>query len=112
MDIVKIFLSHNSKYIDLAASLKNSLHALEVKPSTQLDVKISEEMEGATDWRQWIEDNVRSADIFLLLFPHASMDMSWCNYNWGVLRRQAQDRVHQKHRHTQPAAAFSTLSGL
>lgn len=83
MDPVKIFLSHNSKYIDLAASLKNSLHALEVKPSTQLDVRISEEMEGATNWRQWIEDNVRSADIFLLLYPHASMDMSWCNYELG-----------------------------
>src|SRR6185312_10947453 len=81
--MVRIFLSHNSKYIDLAASLKNSLHALEIKPSTQLDVRISEEMEGATNWRQWIEDNVRSADIFLLLYPHASMDMSWCNYELG-----------------------------
>ena len=64
MDPVKLFPSHNSKYIDLAASLKNSLHALEIKPSTQLDVRISEEMEGATNWRQWIEDNVRSADSF------------------------------------------------
>ena len=83
MDLVKIFLSHNTKYIDLATYLKNSLHALEIKPSTQLDVKLSEEMAGATDWRQWIEDNVRSADIFLLLFPHASIDMSWCTYELG-----------------------------
>jgi hypothetical protein len=83
VDIVKIFLSHNTKYIDLATYLKNSLHALEIKPSTQLDIKISEEMAGATDWRQWIEDNVRSADIFLLLFPHASIDMSWCTYELG-----------------------------
>ena len=83
MDIVKIFLSHNTKYIDLATYLKNSLHALEIAPSTQLDVKISEEMAGATDWRQWIEDNVRTADIFLLIFPHASIDMSWCTYELG-----------------------------
>jgi hypothetical protein len=83
MDPVKIFLSHNSKYIELATSLKNSLHALEIKPSTQLDIKISEEMDGGANWRQWIEDNVRSADIFLLIFPHASMDMSWCNYELG-----------------------------
>ena len=34
-------------------------------------------MDGGANWRQWIEDNVRSADIFLLIFPHASMDMSW-----------------------------------
>jgi hypothetical protein len=83
MDRVKIFLSHNSKYIELATSLKNSLHALEIKPSTQLDIKISEEMDGGANWRQWIEDNVRSADIFLLLFPQAAMDMSWCNYELG-----------------------------
>ena len=83
MDPVKIFLSHNSKYIELATSLKNSLHALEIKPSAQLDIKISEEMDGGANWRQWIEDNVRSADIFLLIFPHASMDMSWCNYELG-----------------------------
>jgi TIR domain len=83
MEPVKIFLSHNSRYISLATSLKNSLHALETKPLTQLDIKISEDMEGATDWRQWIEDNVRSADIFLLLYPQANMDMSWCNYELG-----------------------------
>ena len=83
MDPVKIFLSHNSKYIELATTLKNFLHALKTKPSTQLDIKISEEMDGEANWRQWIEDNVRSADLFLLIFPHASMDMSWCNYEPG-----------------------------
>jgi hypothetical protein len=83
MDAVKIFLSHTSQYIELARSLKNSLHALETKPSTQLDVKISEDMEGATGWREWIEDNVRGADIFLLLYPQANIDMSWCNYELG-----------------------------
>jgi hypothetical protein len=81
MDNLKIFVSHNTKYVDIAKSLKLSLQALESK--TRLDVKISEEMAGATDWRQWIEENVRSADIFLLLFPHASMDIGWCNYELG-----------------------------
>jgi hypothetical protein len=83
VDLLKIFISHNTKYIDLAMYLKNSLHALEIKPSTQFEIKISEEMAGATDWRQWIEDNVQSADIFLLLFPHANIDMSWCTYELG-----------------------------
>jgi hypothetical protein len=81
MDNLKIFVSHNTKYVDIAKRLKLSLQALESK--TRLDVKISEEMAGATDWRQWIEENVRSADIFLLLFPHASMDIGWCNYELG-----------------------------
>jgi len=78
---VKIFVSHNSKYADLAKALKLSLEALESE--NPLDVKISEEMTGATDWRKWIEDNVRNSDIFLLLFPSADMDMTWCNYELG-----------------------------
>ena len=40
-------------------------------------------MAGATDWRKWIEENVRTADVFLLLYPHASMEMGWCNYELG-----------------------------
>ncbi|HTR14795.1 MAG TPA: TIR domain-containing protein [Roseiarcus sp.] len=81
MGEVKIFVSHNSKYADLAKGVKLSLEALESENS--LDVRISEEMAGATDWRKWIEDNVRSSDIFLLLFPSADMDMTWCNYELG-----------------------------
>lgn len=78
---VKIFVSHSSKYRDLAASLKLSLLALESE--LHLDIRVSEEMAGATDWRQWIDDNVQSADIFLLLYPHAAMEMGWCNYELG-----------------------------
>jgi hypothetical protein len=79
--MVKIFVSHSTTYKDIAKSLKLSLQALESE--TLLDIKISEEMAGATDWRRWIDDNVRSSDIFLLLFPHASTDMGWCNYELG-----------------------------
>ena len=81
MDEVKIFVSHNSKYVDIAKSLKLSLQALESK--TLLDIKISEEMAGSTDWRQWIEENVRASDIFVLLYPSVDVDMSWCNYELG-----------------------------
>ena len=81
METVKIFVSHGSRYAALAKSLKLSLQALE--DTTRLDIRISEEMVGATDWRQWIEDNVRSADMFLLLYPHVGMDMGWCNYELG-----------------------------
>jgi hypothetical protein len=82
MSAVKIFVSHGTRYSEIAKSLKLSLQALEAK-TLLLDIKISEEMAGATDWRQWIEDNVRSADVFLLLYPHAGMDMGWCNYELG-----------------------------
>src|SRR5438309_5856845 len=82
MQAVKIFVSHGTRYSEIAKSLKLSLQALEAE-TLLLDIKISEEMAGATDWRQWIEDNVRTADVFLLLYPHASMDMGWCNYELG-----------------------------
>jgi hypothetical protein len=81
MSGLKIFVSHGTKYEELAKSLKLSLQALETE--TQLDIKISEEIAGATDWRKWIEENVRTADVFLLLYPHASMEMGWCNYELG-----------------------------
>ena len=48
MDEVKIFVSHNSKYVEIATSLKRSLQALESKKGS-LDIKISEEMAGSTD---------------------------------------------------------------
>jgi hypothetical protein len=78
---LRIFVSHSSTYVELAKSLKLSLQALE--STVHLDIRISAEMAGATDWRQWIEENVRSADVFLFLYPHARMEMNWCNYELG-----------------------------
>ena len=78
---LKIFVSHKPKYRDLAVRRKLSLQALEAE--AHLDIRISEDMAGAKNWRQWIEENVRSSDIFLLLYPHAGMDMGWCNYELG-----------------------------
>jgi len=78
---LKIFLSHSSKYKELALSLKLSLQAMECEQ--HLDISLSEDMAGAKDWRLWIEENVRSSDVFLLLYPHAAMEMGWCNYELG-----------------------------
>jgi hypothetical protein len=78
---LSIFVSHSSRYKDLAVQLKLSLQALET--DAYLDIRISEDMAGAKDWRVWIEENVRSSDVFLLMYPHASMDMGWCNYELG-----------------------------
>jgi hypothetical protein len=46
-------------------------------------VKLSEDMPAGREWRKWIDDNVRTADVFVLLYPHTSMDMGWCNYELG-----------------------------
>lgn len=79
---VRIFVSHSSTYVELAKRLKLSLKALESGP-TRLDIRISEEMAGATDWREWIEENARSADMFLFLYPHMGMKLDWCSYELG-----------------------------
>src|ERR1700752_3411309 len=81
MNTLNIFVSHSSKYADLAQGLKRSLKALEL--NARLNIQISEEMAGATNWREWIENNVRSADVFLLIYPHVNMQMEWCNYELG-----------------------------
>jgi len=86
---LKIFVSHSSKYRDLAVKLKLSLQALEA--DARLDIRISEDMAGAKNWRQWIEENVRSSDVFLLLYPHAAMDMGWCNYELGRFYNEDMD---------------------
>src|SRR5580765_3751401 len=78
---LNIFVSHSSKYVDIAKSFKRSL--LRVQSRRQLSVKLSEDMHSGQDWRKWIDDNVRTADVFVLLYPHPSMDMSWCNYELG-----------------------------
>jgi len=86
---LKIFVSHSSKYRDLAVKLKLSLQALEAE--AHLDIRISEDMAGAKNWRQWIEENVRSSDVFLLLYPHAGTDMGWCNYELGRFYNEDMD---------------------
>ena len=78
---LSIFVSHGTKYADIAISLKRSL--LRVQSSRRLSVKLSEDMPAGREWRKWIDDNVRTADVFVLLYPHPSMDMSWCNYELG-----------------------------
>lgn len=81
MDHLSIFVSHGTKYGEIAKSLKRSL--LSLKSRRPLNVKISEDMPTGREWRKWIEDNVRTADVFVLLYPHSSMDMGWCNYELG-----------------------------
>lgn len=81
MDPLNIFVSHGTKYADMANSLKRSL--LRVRSSRQLSVTLSEDMPAGREWRKWIDNNVRTADVFVLLYPHTSMDMGWCNYELG-----------------------------
>src|SRR5262245_1914249 len=81
MDPLGIFVSHGHKYADMAKSLKTSL--LSLHSDRSLNVMLSEDMPAGKEWRKWIDDNVRAADVFVLLYPHTSMDLNWCNYEIG-----------------------------
>jgi len=81
MDSLGIFVSHGHKYADMAKSLKTSL--LSLRSNKSLNVMLSEDMPAGREWRKWIDENVRAADVFVLLYPHTSMDMNWCNYEIG-----------------------------
>lgn len=66
MDAVKIFLSFSTAYTTVAKGLKQALLTLETD-NAPLDIQFSVDMQGAADWRRWIEEQVRSADVFLLV---------------------------------------------
>lgn len=80
MSALKLFVSHSSKYKELAFWFAAQLEKLAPQ---EIEVKISENMPGGDDWHDWIEANVRAADVFVLLYPHPTMGMDWCNYELG-----------------------------
>ena len=59
MPQLSIFVSHSTKYADIATSFKRSL--LRVKSSRELSVKLSEDMPTGREWRKWIDDSIMSA---------------------------------------------------
>jgi hypothetical protein len=79
MDQLSIFVSHGSEYADIANSFKRSLLQL----NGQLNVMLSEDMHSGQNWREWIDDNVSAADVFVLLYPSLRMKMGWCSYEFG-----------------------------
>ncbi len=87
---VRIFLSHSTKYQDLAKSLADALKGLQ--DQVPVEILLCEEMQGGSDWLEWINRELRSADILLLLYPHESMDMAWCSYEKGRFDRNDQGK--------------------
>jgi len=76
--ILRIFVSHNTDYEGIATQLRLALQALESK--FELDVMLCEEMPGSTEWEKWIMESIKDAHLFLLLYPHENVDMTWCTY--------------------------------
>jgi hypothetical protein len=101
----RIFISHSSKYGDIARRLTQALRTLDRRQ--RLELIISEDMTGAVDWRKWIDENTRASDVFVLLYPHTSMDLNWCNYELGRFYGSGQHIVCIKNTDIrQPPPAF------
>jgi hypothetical protein len=66
--------------------LASSLESLQAQ--VPLEVLLCEEMQGGTDWLNWIDQEINKADILLLLYPHTNMDMAWCSYEKGRFDRE------------------------
>jgi hypothetical protein len=75
---LKIFVSHNTDYHEIAKTLRLGLQALESK--FVLRVMLCEEIQGSTEWETWIRESISSADLFVLLYPHEYADLTWCTY--------------------------------
>ena len=82
---VKIFVSHSTRFRDLAKATASALASLQSQ--VPVEVLLCEEMQGGSEWLDWINRELRSADILLLLYPHESMDMAWCSYEKGRFDR-------------------------
>jgi len=87
---VRIFVSHSTKYHDLAKGLASALQSLQSR--VPVEVLLCEEMQGGTEWLEWINRELQKADILLLLYPHENMDMAWCSYEKGRFDREQRSR--------------------
>ena len=100
MNAVKICCwPHGTRLSEIAKSLKLSLQALEAK--TLLDIKISEEIAGATEWRKWIDENVEMPSV-----PFCSIRMPV--WTWGGVCDSASSAAFTRTSDSWPALKTST----
>jgi hypothetical protein len=79
---INIFASHSHEYEDLARDFKRDVESIQSR--VPLKVSIYEAMFGGRKWRPKLQTELRQADIFVLLYPHADMKLSWCSYELGM----------------------------
>jgi hypothetical protein len=86
--VVSVFFSYKSKEEETARAI---VDVLKKKSAGKLDfcyqADFTEKIVGK-EWRQWIKQNVRKANWFILLLPDPSDDYDWCLFETGQFEAQ------------------------
>ena len=78
-----IFISFRFEDKKLASFLKDTLVELS---NHNLDVHICTEIQGSSDWRDWIEDKLKETDALIFLYTSGTEKFRWCFYEIGLYR--------------------------
>jgi hypothetical protein len=75
-----IFISHRAEYGHLVGELKK---AIETTSNKKITVFISEELQGAENWRAKIKSELEKAESLFLVYGAPNEDWTWCFYEAG-----------------------------
>ncbi|MBL0714118.1 MAG: toll/interleukin-1 receptor domain-containing protein [Desulfosarcina sp.] len=81
MSELEVFISHKSEDCKIAAYLKKALLRLSIN---RLKIHVCEEIQGGSDWRDWIKEKISRSKGFIFLYTDSEADWGWCNYELGL----------------------------
>jgi hypothetical protein len=77
---IGVFISHRHEDRSLAQLVEMHLRTL---GQDQLEIYVSHNMPGGTDYRLWIKGSVRKSDVFILLLTEPDANWEWCIFEAG-----------------------------
>lgn len=89
--MVRLFLSHKSEHAREAVEVKRSLEAL--APSRLRVFVAGTDISPGLDWRNAIRDELRGANLLLLMFTEPTLNWDWCLYEVGLYTQLKNDDV-------------------
>lgn len=93
--IINVFISHNHEDEEAAKTIKNKLS---LYGANRLNFFLSEEITPGEDWFKWINDNLVTSNVLLLLFTDPSATWDWCLYEAGLFARLDRSEGEQNRR--------------
>jgi hypothetical protein len=76
---VCVFLSHKERDEPAARRIKDELENL----SGGMHIHLFEDIPGGTDYREWLNETFRSADLLILLYTDPTEEWDWCLFEAG-----------------------------
>jgi hypothetical protein len=77
---IGVFISHRHEDRSLAELVETHLRTL---GQETVDVHVSHNMPGGTDYRHWIKRHIHKSDVFVLLFTEPDANWEWCIFEAG-----------------------------